>query len=112
MSNSPEEERESKKRFRKSLFDPYTFLIGRPIAFIGALLFYVGIALAWFAYRDQTKTISDMLGQFASPKFLGVALAVFGLSLMFLEIAQRVRSRTKKFTDVDDERRERVWGCT
>ena len=90
------------------MFDPYTFLIGRPIAFIDALLFYVGIALAWFAYRDQTKTISDMLGQFASLKFLGIALAVFGLILMFLEIAERVRSRSNFFTDVDDERRERV----
>ena len=108
MSESVKDSRESKSSHKRRA-NTVSLLMKRPIFIVAALLVYSGMGLFWFGSRDQSKTLSDMLGQLASPKYLGIALLAIGLILLFFETLTRAGGiRMRSFTDVDDERREKA----
>lgn len=107
MNESIKDDSESKSSHKQAA-NPVA-MIKRPIFIVATLLVYGGMILFFLGSRDQSKTLSDMLGQLASPKYLGIALLAIGFTLIFFETLTRARSITmRSFTDVDDERREKA----
>src|ERR1035437_3362435 len=84
--------------------DPFQLMLKRPVMLIGLMLTYLGMAMFYFAGREES--LSTLFAKFVTPKYLGVFLAIIGLSLFSLETWKRFQSiKTKSFSDIDEERK-------